>query len=84
MKSIRRQNVRVVILNLKIKKNRSVTSMIQQRELGLAFSNSEKCRIGNIFLPNYMTRVAQYDSRAFCGSYSADGKLLVTASQGIK
>ncbi|KAK0177674.1 hypothetical protein PV328_001703 [Microctonus aethiopoides] len=62
-------------------KNRSVTSMIQQRELGLAFSNSEKCRIGNIFLPNYMTRVAQYNSRAFCGSYSADGKLLVTASQ---
>ncbi|KAF7988484.1 hypothetical protein HCN44_001057 [Aphidius gifuensis] len=62
-------------------KNKSVTSMIQKRQWGCGFSPSEKCQIGSTFLPNKMKKIARYRSKAFCGSYSTDGKLLVTASQ---
>ncbi|KAH0535208.1 DDB1- and CUL4-associated factor 11 isoform X1 [Cotesia glomerata] len=61
--------------------NKSVTCMIQKREIGPTFNAGQKCRINNHFLPNRMIPVAKYKSRAFCGSYSSDGKLLVTASQ---
>lgn len=58
--------------------------MIQKRQWGSSgFSLGEKCKIGSTFLPNKMKKVARYRTKAFCGSYSADGKLLVTASQGI-
>lgn len=62
--------------------NKSVTCMIKKREIGPGFNAGQKCRIYSNFLPNRMIPVAVYNSRAFCGSYSVDGKLLVTASQG--
>lgn len=57
--------------------------MIQKRQTSNGFSPSEKCQIGSTFLPNKMKKIARYRSKAFCGSYSTDGKLLVTASQGL-
>lgn len=68
-------------LDIQNNKNKSVTSMIQKRQWGCGFTTSEKCQISNKFLPNKMKKIARYRSKAFCGSYSTDGKLLVTASQ---
>ncbi|CAL7943970.1 unnamed protein product [Xylocopa violacea] len=63
------------------KRNISVTSMIQRRALGPSFSTGEKCRISSSFLPNKMYQVAKYNTKAFCGSYSKDGRFFLTASQ---
>ncbi|KZC04741.1 DDB1- and CUL4-associated factor 11, partial [Dufourea novaeangliae] len=64
------------------KRNMSVTSMIQRRAIGPGFSTGERCRISSSFLPNKMHQVAQYNNKAFCGSYSKDGRFFLTASQG--
>lgn len=64
------------------KRNLSVTSMIQRRALGPSFSTGERCRISSNFLPNKMHQVAKYNTKAFCGSYSKDGRFFLTASQG--
>ncbi|XP_012140236.2 DDB1- and CUL4-associated factor 11 [Megachile rotundata] len=63
------------------KRNLSVTSMIQRRALGPNFSTGERCRISSNFLPNKMHQVAKHNIKAFCGSYSEDGRLFLTASQ---
>ncbi|XP_076170804.1 DDB1- and CUL4-associated factor 11 [Ptiloglossa arizonensis] len=63
------------------KRNLSVTSMIQRRAVGPNFSTGEKCRISGSFLPNKMHQVDKYNSKAFCGSYSKDGRFFLTASQ---
>lgn len=56
--------------------------MIQKRALGPSFSTGERCRISSNFLPNKMHQVAKYSTKAFCGSYSKDGRFFLTASQG--
>lgn len=56
--------------------------MIQRRAVGPNFSTGEKCRISGSFLPNKMHQVDKYNSKAFCGSYSKDGRFFLTASQG--
>lgn len=63
------------------KYNLSIASMIQRRTIGPAFSVGEKCRISNSFLPNKMDQIAKYNSKIYCGSYSKDGRLFITASQ---
>lgn len=65
------------------KTNVSITSMINRRILGCGFSIGDKCRISNSFLPNKMHQVAKYNSKAFCGTYSQDGRFFLTASQGM-
>lgn len=59
----------------------NVTSMIQRRALGPNFSIGERCGITNRFLPNKMHQVAKYRTKAFCGSFSKDGRFFLTASQ---
>ncbi|XP_033331804.1 DDB1- and CUL4-associated factor 11 [Megalopta genalis] len=63
------------------KRNISIASMIQRRTLGPGFSTGERCRISSSFLPNKMHQVAKYNAKAFCGSYSQDGRFFLTASQ---
>ncbi|XP_076242069.1 DDB1- and CUL4-associated factor 11 isoform X1 [Calliopsis andreniformis] len=63
------------------KRNLSVMSMIQRRSLGRSFTTGERCRICSNFLPNKMHQVAKYNTKAFCGSYSKDGRFFLTASQ---
>lgn len=63
-------------------KDNSVTSMLQRRELGPSFSAGQKCKIVSNFLPNHMKPVAKYSNKAFCGSYSKDGRFFLTACQG--
>ncbi|XP_063986297.1 DDB1- and CUL4-associated factor 11 isoform X2 [Diachasmimorpha longicaudata] len=61
--------------------NQCVMPIIQRSQLGPGFTAGQIRRIGNHFLPNTMKRVDKYNSKAFCGTYSKHGDLLVTASQ---
>ena len=60
----------------------SVTSMIKNRELGQNFSPGQRCKITSNFLPNKMSPIAKYNNKAFCGTFSKDGQIFLTASQG--
>ncbi|XP_033223372.1 DDB1- and CUL4-associated factor 11 isoform X2 [Belonocnema kinseyi] len=59
----------------------SMPSMMHKRELGSNFSAAQRCAISSNYLPNRMQQVAKYNSKAFCGSYSTDGKFFLTACQ---
>ncbi|XP_017794296.1 PREDICTED: DDB1- and CUL4-associated factor 11 isoform X2 [Habropoda laboriosa] len=61
--------------------NLSITSMIQKRALGPSFTTGERCRISSSFLPDDKDQVAKYSSKAFCGSYTKDGRFFLTACQ---
>ncbi|CAK9798391.1 DDB1- and CUL4-associated factor 11 [Anthophora quadrimaculata] len=63
------------------KRNLSVTSMIQRRALGPSFTTGERRRISSSFLPKYLYEVAKYSNKAFCGSYTKDGRFFLTACQ---
>ncbi|RWS27205.1 DDB1- and CUL4-associated factor 11-like isoform X2, partial [Leptotrombidium deliense] len=45
------------------------------------FRNSDKCIFGSNFLPNSSSVLEQYPSKAFCGFFSKDGSLFLTACQ---
>ena len=34
------------------------------------------------YLPNHMDEMARYNHKAFCGVYSADGNVFLSAAQG--
>ncbi|XP_067004038.1 DDB1- and CUL4-associated factor 11 isoform X1 [Anabrus simplex] len=63
----------------------SVTAMISARERGMygrnCFSRGDCCKITNSYLPNKMSTVDMYHSKAFCGSYSKDGDHFLSACQ---
>lgn len=63
----------------------SVTSMIAMRERGMfgtpGFSLGDRCRITGGYLPNTMSAVHSYQSKAFCGTYSRDGNHFLSACQ---
>ncbi|XP_017753181.1 PREDICTED: DDB1- and CUL4-associated factor 11 isoform X2 [Eufriesea mexicana] len=69
------------LIDNRYKHNLSVTSMIQRRALGPNFSTGERCRISSNYLPNRSFRLTRYDTKAFCGSYSKDGRFFLTATQ---
>lgn len=58
--------------------------MIFQRGVGPynCFSYALKNRINNKYLPNKMWPMATYTGKVFCGIFSKDGNLFITASQG--
>lgn len=62
-----------------------IATMILNREKGLctynSFSNANKCRIANWFLPNEMKKFCTYDGKVFCGNFSKNGNYFITASQ---
>lgn len=63
----------------------SFTSMINQREQGScrgsSFSHGECSHIRSHFLPNCVTHKDTYQQKAFCGVYSNDGNLFLSACQ---
>ncbi|XP_014291009.1 DDB1- and CUL4-associated factor 11 isoform X1 [Halyomorpha halys] len=65
--------------------SKSITDMITNRESGqlkgFNFSPDDKRVIGNCKLPTKMKNVDMYENKAFCGIYSHDGNMLVTAAQ---
>ncbi|XP_063235692.1 DDB1- and CUL4-associated factor 11 isoform X2 [Bacillus rossius redtenbacheri] len=67
------------------KRPSSVTGMLKARENGMfgcnQFTQGDCCRISNWYLPNSMSVVARYRTKAFCGIYSKNGDHFVSASQ---
>ncbi|KAM6188365.1 LOW QUALITY PROTEIN: DDB1- and CUL4-associated factor 11 [Sarcoramphus papa] len=59
--------------------------LLRQREWGRcrngSFSAGEKSRLGSHFLPNRVTFTDSYPQKAFCGLFSDDGSLFVSACQ---
>ena len=65
----------------------SLVNMINNRQTGAgpkpgSFSQSERCKINNNFLPNYKKTLKEFDRKLFCGTFSRDGNYFLTASQG--
>ncbi|XP_068777790.1 DDB1- and CUL4-associated factor 11 [Struthio camelus] len=63
----------------------SFPRLLRQREWGRcrngSFSCGEKSRVSSHFLPNHVSFAECYAQKAFCGVYSDDGKLFVSACQ---
>lgn len=65
--------------------NRSIPHLLHQRERGLchnsSFSPGERSRLTSHFLPNQLVFTDSYSQKAFCGIYSRDGQLFMSACQ---
>ncbi|XP_026879764.2 DDB1- and CUL4-associated factor 11 [Electrophorus electricus] len=63
----------------------SFTHMLAQREQGRcrgsSFSHGECSRIRSHFLPNHVVHKDTYQQKAFCGVYSDDGNMFLSACQ---
>uniref|UniRef100_A0AAX7TPK1 DDB1- and CUL4-associated factor 11 n=1 Tax=Astatotilapia calliptera TaxID=8154 RepID=A0AAX7TPK1_ASTCA len=68
-----------------LKGYRSFTHMLAEREKGRcrgsSFSHGECSRIRTHFLPNYVSHKDTYQQKAFCGVYSEDGNMFLSACQ---
>ncbi|KAK2858600.1 hypothetical protein Q5P01_003220 [Channa striata] len=64
---------------------RSFTHMLTEREQGRcrgsSFSHGECSRIRTHFLPNYVSHKDTYQQKAFCGVYSENGNMFLSACQ---
>lgn len=65
----------------------SLVRMLNDRQSGIgqkdgAFTQQQRCKISNNFLPNESKNLFSYEKKIFCGSLTNDGKYFVTASQG--
>ncbi|XP_061777876.1 DDB1- and CUL4-associated factor 11 isoform X1 [Nerophis ophidion] len=63
----------------------SFTHMLREREQGRcrgsSFSHGECSRIRTHFLPNYVSHKHTYQQKAFCGVYSENGNMFLSACQ---
>ncbi|XP_046454954.1 DDB1- and CUL4-associated factor 11-like isoform X2 [Daphnia pulex] len=62
-----------------------VTSLLYQRQVGMKgtghFSGGDRSYIGHNYLPNKFKQVANCNHKMFCGTYSKDGNIFLSASQ---
>ncbi|BFZ13401.1 hypothetical protein BsWGS_16440 [Bradybaena similaris] len=65
--------------------NPTVPSILAKRELGATkpqqFTHGDMCYFNSRYLPNHSTEVDSYNSKAFCGTYSQDGNIFLSACQ---
>ncbi|XP_071091966.1 DDB1- and CUL4-associated factor 11-like [Haliotis cracherodii] len=65
--------------------NTTVPHLVKQREMGMnrqqQFTAGDCCVINNRFLPNNFTKLASYHHKAFCGAFSKEGNIFLTAAQ---
>ena len=47
------------------------------------FTQGDRSYIGHNYLPNEFKQVAKYSNKMFCGTYSKDGNIFLSASQGL-
>jgi hypothetical protein len=47
------------------------------------FSGGDRSYIGHNYLPNKFKQVANCNHKMFCGTYSKDGNIFLSASQGV-
>lgn len=68
-----------------LRDNSTILRMINEREFGMfgaqQFTRGNRCLITSRFLPNTPHVVQHYSQKAFCGTYSEDGELFLTACQ---
>uniref|UniRef100_A0A8C6WN78 Ddb1 and cul4 associated factor 11 n=1 Tax=Neogobius melanostomus TaxID=47308 RepID=A0A8C6WN78_9GOBI len=68
-----------------LKGRQSFTHMLAEREQGRcrgsSFSHGECSRIRTHFLPNYVSHKDTYQQKAFCGVYSENGNMFLSACQ---
>uniref|UniRef100_A0A087XWX7 DDB1- and CUL4-associated factor 11 n=1 Tax=Poecilia formosa TaxID=48698 RepID=A0A087XWX7_POEFO len=68
-----------------LKSRHSFTHMLTEREQGRcrgsSFSHGECSRIRTHFLPNYVSHKDTYLQKAFCGVYSEEGNMFLSACQ---
>jgi hypothetical protein len=58
--------------------------MLRQRESGGAFRKGSKMLMSQQFMPNKLSGFAgQYNNQAFCGQFSQDGTVFMSACQGM-
>ncbi|XP_063310976.1 DDB1- and CUL4-associated factor 11 isoform X1 [Pelobates fuscus] len=63
-------------------KERSITRLLRERErTGCGFSMGERSRVTSYFLPNHVCATDLYTQKAFCGVYSPDGTIFMSACQ---
>ncbi|KAJ6642762.1 DDB1- and CUL4-associated factor 11, partial [Pseudolycoriella hygida] len=65
--------------------NWSIVKMIGDRQFGSGrnnsgFTNQERCKINNKYLPNQSETIADYHKKVYCGCYSKNGNYFLTAS----
>lgn len=65
----------------------SLLDMIHKRQNGIgvkngAFTQPQRCKINNNYIPNYKKSLFSVEKKIFCGTFSRDGNHFVTASQG--
>ncbi|KZS11669.1 DDB1- and CUL4-associated factor 11 [Daphnia magna] len=62
-----------------------VTSLLFQRQVGMKgtghFSGGDRSYIGHNYLPNKFKQVANCNHKMFCGTYSKDGNIFLSAAQ---
>ncbi|XP_053553072.1 DDB1- and CUL4-associated factor 11-like, partial [Bombina bombina] len=60
----------------------SITRLLLERERGRCrFSPGERSRVTSNFLPNHVCATDSYSQKAFCGVYSPDGTIFMSACQ---
>ena len=64
-----------------------VPHWFHQRQIGTrndgAFTGGDRSFLGHNYLPNEFQQVANYGHKMFCGTYSRDGDVFLSASQGL-
>lgn len=65
----------------------SLLDMINKRQNGIgakngAFTQPQRCKINNNYIPNYKKVLFSVEKKIFCGTFSRDGNRFITASQG--
>ncbi|XP_062916188.1 DDB1- and CUL4-associated factor 11 isoform X2 [Mobula hypostoma] len=64
---------------------RNFAQLLRRREHGMCcnggFSHGECSRITSHFLPNHMSPVDSFQQKAFCGIFSSDGNIFMSACQ---
>ncbi|KAL4234099.1 DDB1- and CUL4-associated factor 11 [Mactra antiquata] len=67
------------------RKHPTVAHMLYKRQIGFGchktFGAGERRLISTPYLPNCCTVVARYRQKAFCGTYSVDGNIFLSAAQ---
>ncbi|XP_011670539.1 DDB1- and CUL4-associated factor 11 isoform X2 [Strongylocentrotus purpuratus] len=65
--------------------NVNITRLLQKRQIGSClrrgFSPNEQSQFGSVFLPNHHRTVAHFPGKVFCGTYSMDGSVFLSACQ---
>ena len=65
----------------------SLPALVARRETGCSgksvnFSSGQMCQISDRFIPNTRQFLSRFKQKAFCGIYSDDGNMFLSACQG--